>query len=649
MTGKMHTLCGEQCGRFPDPIAIERLEDVRATKKQIQLIANDLRPGWDAVTLTASDPNYNGQHYGPSDVKTTGLGPCMVLLEGVFEDTAFSSRGTDAKGPGTLELHYLQLRTKRCPVSQLMRMVSVAPADNSRVQHIFYVTVVSEANQHLDRLVHQIATQALVWGSGGGSSPDLSNSGGSRYDASSPKSNGLGRHLLHSKTRMEQDDHPASALRAPKRTQQTSDEESEDDLLDNEEAVDGSGILPSVYSDSADESEKTAQALMGGDSLTEDEAASDNDNAADEDPGAGGDLPSIDTEANAGDDNARVASTVTHPIDAASSTSTQSADKTEDNVNSDDYDDNDDEPLAFQTTLVLVVMGGSGLNSKWKDNMREILALGRVGLKMLVTSPPFSRSIGLRMGFDFVDRMVRNNSIAANAEQTAIFSLDASLSIPPSFSLGIERAVQCGVSGYAPVYAQKGKWRDWAHGMIGMCLNDYNMLREAGGGWREKWWYRWGGEDVDMVHQLQTRLIVHRPRVEDFKHVGEAADATRSPEYYKRKNVWPDVLPVVATTRAVLDVELRTVLANFVRQSTGRPAAVFEQLIWCTPQKPEDHMHVFTLWSKETSRQGIVLRRMWTVQMSTPEQAEYAQPEFRRSDPALAAQMRLLDTYDSAF
>ena len=280
----------------------------------------------------------------------------------------------------------------------------------------------------------------------------------------------------------------------------------------------------------------------------------------------------------------------------------------------------------FQTqrlsiTFVLVTMTSSD-NDSWEKSARTILE--KEGLKLIVikTSPPFSRAIGLRIGFAAVSRLRKSNS--DSNLKTVLFSLDTTLRLPRDFSQNVMRGVHCGVSAYAPVCWKTAiaSWAEHGYGMIGVCLEDYESLVSKHGGWREKWWYRFGAEDVDMIHQLQSDLIIHRPRVEGYIHTSTQETRLKNPAYYKKKNIWPYDLPVVpisealawpndknesvANTYAAEDSDLRAQLQAFIRKQLHRPDEKYDDTVWRTPSRPEENVELFSLWTSPEGQLRVV-------------------------------------------
>jgi hypothetical protein len=86
-----------------------------------------------------------------------------------------------------------------------------------------------------------------------------------------------------------------------------------------------------------------------------------------------------------------------------------------------------------------------------------------------------------------------------------------------------------------------------------MCLSDYRVAVAEGGGWRDRWWYRYGAEDLDMAKQLHHRLVVHRPRVDGLIYNVDSYSRSTNTAYYAAKNMWPQELPAIPSSLRVTD------------------------------------------------------------------------------------------------
>lgn len=113
-------------------------------------------------------------------------------------------------------------------------------------------------------------------------------------------------------------------------------------------------------------------------------------------------------------------------------------------------------------TFVVVDMG--------KDNEKYDLSKHKalVNTEYLYLGGPFSRSIGLKKGFDYAKQVAERKG-----QKDAIgFSIDTSIIIPNNFSDIIRSHVRCGLSSYAPVcYKHKDPGGYWVTtGYVKHCL-----------------------------------------------------------------------------------------------------------------------------------------------------------------------------------
>jgi hypothetical protein len=121
-----------------------------------------------------------------------------------------------------------------------------------------------------------------------------------------------------------------------------------------------------------------------------------------------------------------------------------------------------------------------------------------------------------------------------------------------------------------------GKWVESGYGMVGMCLSDYRVAVAEGGGWRDRWWYRYGAEDLDMAKQLHHRLIIHRPRVDGLIYNLDSHSRNTNTAYYAAKNLWPQELPAIPSSFRVTDphvVAKVNALANALVTTAATEAA----------------------------------------------------------------------------
>ena len=272
--------------------------------------------------------------------------------------------------------------------------------------------------------------------------------------------------------------------------------------------------------------------------------------------------------------------------------------------------------------LVLVVMNNDGddvAEMQWKELIQSKLNRkpdSVVTLHVVTTSPPFGRSIGLKIGYEYIRTALEPLDQARH--DVVVFSLDASLRLPLQFSQQIIKSTRCGVVAFAPICKKNSMWVEGAYGMIGMCLSDYIGLEH---GWREKWWYRWGAEDVDMITQVQKKLIVLRPRINEYLHVAKKRSRETNPIYYKKKNLYPDFLPIVPVSEVVEDSSMVEQVWSSIREH--RPQAMnFKPDVWRTEMRPIDKLVIFSTWEIDT-------RILHLVSMARPEAPIYKQPKWR--------------------
>jgi hypothetical protein len=277
-------------------------------------------------------------------------------------------------------------------------------------------------------------------------------------------------------------------------------------------------------------------------------------------------------------------------------------------------------------TLVLVVMGTEGLtktDKDWRLTYRTSLEAAGITLEIVELGAPFGRAIGMQAGYAHVNALATKR--LQPASEVVIHSLDGSLLVPHDFSARIVQNVRCGLLMYAPisqkeVWAGRGThrkkstlWRDSSFGNFAMCLSDYNALVLDGCGWRESWWYFSGGMDIDMMHQLRNRLIIHRPMLEGLLYIGSAGSRTSNPTYYKHSNTYqqqyPDGFPIVPISQPIgqENAVLRPKLLTFLRKKV--PSLKFEDTayILVTSGLPELTSTMYSIWA--TTGQIVVVSR----------------------------------------
>ena len=66
---------------------------------------------------------------------------------------------------------------------------------------------------------------------------------------------------------------------------------------------------------------------------------------------------------------------------------------------------------------------------------------------MYIVGAPFSRSIGLKRGFDFAQQLAKSQA----QEDPILFSIDTSMVIPTDFTRRVWKNTRCGVPTYAPI------------------------------------------------------------------------------------------------------------------------------------------------------------------------------------------------------
>ena len=125
-----------------------------------------------------------------------------------------------------------------------------------------------------------------------------------------------------------------------------------------------------------------------------------------------------------------------------------------------------------------------------------------VKITIIRASPPFGRAIALKIGYQYLQ------TLELEEDKTIVFSLDTSMQIPITFSKLLMKSITCGLTVFAPVCKKGDLWVEGGYGMIGMCLSDYGKLDD---GWNEKWGYKWGAEDVDIISQAKKKFIPIRP------------------------------------------------------------------------------------------------------------------------------------------
>lgn len=218
------------------------------------------------------------------------------------------------------------------------------------------------------------------------------------------------------------------------------------------------------------------------------------------------------------------------------------------------------------TTLIIVLMD-SVSQKIVKANSRML------GYEVFIINqgPPFSRSIGLKVGFQYAV------NLATERQQTnAIgFSVDTSIIVPNDFSSRIRSNTICGVTAFVPIVYKcmsclsgnlsdhsDGYWVNTGFGMVGLCLTDYLAIR----GWSTVYGYRWGGEDVDIMERINAHLpYVIRTQEPDYIYVRNPSTKEKNPSYYMKKNLFPRPLPPSPLTVPIQDEDLKQRLLRYLK------------------------------------------------------------------------------------
>ena len=209
-----------------------------------------------------------------------------------------------------------------------------------------------------------------------------------------------------------------------------------------------------------------------------------------------------------------------------------------------------DQVADYNTEILIVWMGTVEKQANYKFHTTTPLHFLNLG-------PPFSRSIGLKAGYNYIA-----NSLSSPSEPTILFSIDDSLVLPPKFTSTIRANVICGKTTFTPIVFKcttcsesnikskivdsqtpitEGSWTLSGFGMIGICLSDYNRHS----GYDEKWGYHWGAEDVDLYARTKEDLISVRPYEPGFIYFKpENSKTNRSVDYYTGMNLYDKELPV---------------------------------------------------------------------------------------------------------
>jgi len=217
-----------------------------------------------------------------------------------------------------------------------------------------------------------------------------------------------------------------------------------------------------------------------------------------------------------------------------------------------------DQAADFHTKILIVWMEKTEKQANYRFNTRTQLHFLNLG-------PPFSRSIGLKAGYNYIA-----SSFSSPSEETVVFSIDDSLILPAKFTSIIRSNVICGKTTYTPIVFKctscdesnvkskivdsqtpisEGSWTLSGFGMIGICLSDYNKHN----GYDERWAYHWGAEDVDLYARTRDMVSV-RPYEPGFIYFKpETGKTNRSTEYYTGRNLYDKELPVSPVSIEIKD------------------------------------------------------------------------------------------------
>jgi len=227
----------------------------------------------------------------------------------------------------------------------------------------------------------------------------------------------------------------------------------------------------------------------------------------------------------------------------------------------------DSDQTRERITLIIVLMDKTSASSLEKN--KKV-----VGIEVVIVDagPPFSRSIGLRIGFQRAMEL----SLSRGEVDAIGFSIDTSILVPSNFSMRIREATICGVSAFVPIVYKcmscvtsgnlhnltDGYWVNSGFGMTGLCLTDYQRL----GGWGTSWGYKWGGEDVELLERIMEGMQhIVRAQEPGYVYVRDPALKALNPGYYTNKNLFPRELPPLSLTKFISDDQLETKLLKFIQ------------------------------------------------------------------------------------
>lgn len=90
-----------------------------------------------------------------------------------------------------------------------------------------------------------------------------------------------------------------------------------------------------------------------------------------------------------------------------------------------------------------------------------------------IAGAPFSRSIGLRKGFDYAMQL----SASKGEANPLLFAIDNSVTVPVDFTRRVMHNTRCGISAYAPICKRmKDDGEYWAQFGCVEALHLYNIV-----------------------------------------------------------------------------------------------------------------------------------------------------------------------------
>lgn len=215
---------------------------------------------------------------------------------------------------------------------------------------------------------------------------------------------------------------------------------------------------------------------------------------------------------------------------------------------------------------------------------------------------PFGRAIALKVAFEWIMK---------HFSEAVVFSMDASMTFDNNFSKTVMSEVICGLTAFFPesktLIGDKGLPNGF--GMSALCLSDYARLDE---GWNEKFWYRWGAEDMDFVDQVQRAgLLVRRARINTLRYTQHK----RNGNYYGKQNALGRYLPIVPQSETRYEGE--SDIVAYVERKIGRKL---------------DHgfrLNSYTLKNRKVVMLTEVSRIIHKISFALPEIDAFKQNEWR--------------------